>query len=355
MMKFFTKTKLVLIFFAVACFMGVVTSLIVNSLITNQIIFEAQERVKEHLSTASWVYTTKIKGIDRTILWASARQVVLAKAIKEKDFSSIQGAFSEVMAEEGLDFLTLVDHRGTVLFRFHNPGSSGDNLGQDPFFLEALKRKGVSGTQVLSKEELLKEGNDLAKKAPFQLIPTPKEKRTEKMEESSGMVLKSTHLIIGFNGEILGALMGGVLLNRNYEIVDRIKNIVFKDAKYKGKEIGTATIFLGDLRISTNVMDKEGNRAIGTRAMKEVQERVLEKGLPWIHRAFVVDDWYITAYEPIRDIHDQIIGMLYVGMLESKYTLLKEKLILLFFFFSMSGMLIALTVSFLLSWKIFKE
>jgi len=150
-------------------------------------------------------------------------------------------------------------------------------------------------------------------------------------------------------------LTGGVLLSRNYEIVDRIKNIVFKDAKYKGKEIGTATIFLGDLRISTNVMDKEGNRAIGTRVSAEVHDQVLERGLPWIQRAFVVDDWYITAYEPIRDIQDRIVGILYVGLLESRYAVMKERLILLFFFFSMSGMLVALTVSFVLSWKILKK
>jgi two-component system NtrC family sensor kinase len=194
----------------------------------------------------------------------------------------------------------------------------------------------------------------MAKKAIIQSIPVPKEKPTMKIEETSGMVLKSAHPIIDFNGEVLGVLAGGVLLNRNYEIVDRIKNIVFKDAKYKGKEIGTATVFLGDLRISTNVIDKEGNRAIGTRAMKEVQEQVLGKGTPWIHRAFVVDDWYITAYEPIRDVQDKIVGILYVGMREGKYAMMKEKLILLFFFFSMSGMLVALTVSFILSYMMLK-
>jgi two-component system NtrC family sensor kinase len=150
-------------------------------------------------------------------------------------------------------------------------------------------------------------------------------------------------------------LTGGILLNRNYEIVDQIKNIVFKDARYKGKEIGTATIFMEDLRISTNVMDKEGNRAIGTRAMREVSTQVLEQGAPWIQRAFVVDDWYITAYEPIEDVQGRRVGMLYVGMLESKYALLKEKLILFFFLFSMVGMVLALAVSFLLSWKIFKK
>jgi two-component system NtrC family sensor kinase len=354
-MKISTKTKLALIFLATACFIGVVTSLIVNSIITNQIIYEAQERVKEDLNTARWVYASKIKDIDRTIRWTSARHVVLKKVIREKNVSSIRDEFSRLMAEEGLDFLVLLDQKGTVIFRFQNPQVAGDSLIQDPFVRSALENKGISGTQILSREELLKEGEALAQRATFRLIPTPKERPTEKVEETSGMVLKSAHPVIDSNGQVLGVLAGGVLLNRNYEIVDRIKDIVFKNAKYKGKEIGTATIFFGDLRISTNVMDKEGNRAIGTRAMKEVTEQVLEKGMPWIQRAFVVDDWYITAYEPIRNIQDRIVGMLYVGMLESKYALMKERIILLFFLFSLSGMLIALTLSFLLSWKILKK
>src|SRR5512136_449517 len=349
-----TKTKLGLLFLAVACLIGVVTSIIVNSLVTNQIIFEAQERVKEDLNTARYVYTSKIKDVDHAVRWTAIRHV-LKTGVKQKDISPIRKELEGLMAEEGLDFLTLVDRNGVVLFRFHNPPVSGDSLIDDPFIKMALENKKVSGTQVLSGDELTKEGRSLTQKAIIQSIPVPKEKRTKKIEESSGMVLKAAHPIADFDGEVIGALTGGVLLNRNYEIVDRIKNIVFKDAKYKGKEIGTATIFLGDLRISTNVMDKEGNRAIGTRAMKEVQDLVLGKGMPWIHRAFVVDDWYITAYEPIRDIQDKIVGMIYVGMLESKYALMKEKLILLFFFFSMSGMLIALTISFILSWMMLRK
>jgi two-component system NtrC family sensor kinase len=353
-MKISTKTRLALIFLALACFIGVVTSIIVNSLVTNQIIFEAQERVKEHLSTARWVYESKIRDIDRTIRWTSIRHV-LKRGLKEKDISSIKNELLGLMTEEELNFLTLVDRKGTVIFRFHNPKVSGDSLIHDLFVKGALEKKAISGTQVLSGDELVREGESLAQMAIIPSVPTPKERPTKKVEETSGMVLKSAYPVIDFNGEVLGVLTGGVLLNRNYEIVDRIKNIVFKGAKYKGKEIGTATIFLGDLRISTNVMDKEGNRAIGTRAMKEVQEQVLGKGAPWIHRAFVVDDWYITAYEPIQDIQDKIVGMLYVGMMESKYALMKERLILLFFLFSMTGMLVALTVSFLLSWKILKK
>ncbi len=353
-MKITTKSKLGLLFLAVACLIGVITSIIVNSLVTNQIIFEAQERVKEDLNTARYVYNSKIRDVDQAIRWTAIRHV-LKTGLKQKNFSSIANELKGLMAEEGLDFMTLVDRNGVVMFRFHNPSVSGDSLLQDPLVKMALEKKKISGTQVLSREELSKEGRSLTQKATIQSIPVPKEKLSRKMEETSGMVLKAAYPITDFSGEVIGALTGGVLLNRNYEIVDRIKNIVFKDAKYKGKEIGTATIFLGDSRISTNVLDREGNRAIGTRAMEEVQEQVLEKGMPWIQRAFVVDDWYITAYEPIRDVQDKIVGMLYVGMRESKYAVLKEKLVLLFFFFSMCGMLIALIVAFVLSWKMLRK
>lgn len=353
-MKVPTKTQMTLIFLAVACLIGVITSIFVNHFITKQVISEAQERVKEDLNTARYVYASKAKDIDRTIRWISIRHV-LKRGLKEKNISPLRNELQELMVEEGLDFMTLADRKGVVIFRFHNPPISGDSLLHDPFVQIALQKKGISGTHVLSGDELVKEGRDLARKAMIQSIPVPKEKPARTIEETSGMVLMSAYPILDFNGTVLGVLTGGVLLNRNYEIVDQIKNIVFKDATYQGKKIGTATIFLGDLRISTNVMDKEGNRAIGTRAMKEVQEQVLGKGLPWIQRAFVVDDWYITAYEPIRDVQDKIVGMLYVGMLESKYAVMKERLILLFFFFSMSGMLIALAVSFFLFRTILKE
>ena len=344
------QKRMVFISLAIALLTGVVTGLLVNSVISDRVIHETQERIREALNTARWVYASKINDIDRVVRLTSVRHVV-RNALKGKNPSSIESDMLNLMAEEKLDFLTLVDRNGMVLFRYHNPGSAGDRISDDPFLKEALGRRGVSGTQVLPKEAMVKEGDDLAKKAVFQLVPTPKEKPTEKLEEASGMVLKSAYPITDVDGRILGVLMAGVFLNRNYEIVDRIKHIVFKDAKYKGKEIGTATIFLDDLRISTNVLDKEGHRAIGTRVMKEVQEQVLEKGLSWIQRAYVVDEWYITAYEPIRDIQDQIVGILYVGILESKYVVMKEKLIFLFMF----GMLISVAMSSLLSLRLLKK
>ncbi|OGP87506.1 MAG: hypothetical protein A2156_10855 [Deltaproteobacteria bacterium RBG_16_48_10] len=349
-MKISKKKRIALIFVLMALSTGVIIGFIVNSVITHRVIYETQERVKEALNTARWVYTSKLNDIDRTIRLTSIRYILKGALQKERALL-IKDDMTRLMADQGLDFLTLVNREGTVLMRFHNPGMSGDSLTEDPFVKEAIGNKALSGTQVLLREELLKEGKTLANKAFFFLIATPKEKPTEKLEETSGMVLKSAYPVVDVNGQVLGALVGGILMNRNYEIVDRIKNIVFRDAKYKGKEIGTATIFLEDWRISTNVIDKEGNRAVGTRVSIEVREQVLERGLPWIQRAYVVDDWYITAYEPIRDFGGKIVGILYVGILETKYTVLKERLILLFMF----GMLVSVAISSFLSLKILKR
>jgi two-component system NtrC family sensor kinase len=55
---------------------------------------------------------------------------------------------------------------------------------------------------------------------------------------------------------------------------------------------------------------------VGTRVSAEVAERVLTGGLRWIDRAFVVNDWYLSAYEPLYNLKEEVVGILYVGILE---------------------------------------
>jgi two-component system NtrC family sensor kinase len=142
------------------------------------------------------------------------------------------------------------------------------------------------------------------------------------------------------------------LLSRNFEIVDRIKQTVFQDVQYKGKDIGTATVFQDDLRISTNVRNEDGARAIGTRVAEDVYAQVVQAGQPWVGRAFVVNHWYITAYEPIRDLRNRIIGMLYVGVLEQKYVDLRQRAVLVFLAITLLGALVALALGYFISSRI---
>lgn len=89
---------------------------------------------------------------------------------------------------------------------------------------------------------------------------------------------------------------------------------------------GTATIFQrmniqGDmLRVATNVPTLDGQRAISTYV-----SAVNSDGLPndvistviagetYRGLAYVWNDWYLTAYEPLFDEAGEVIGMLYVG------------------------------------------
>ena len=176
-----TKTQMTLIFLAVACLIGVITSIFVNHFITKQVISEAQERVKEDLNTARYVYASKVKDIDRTIHWTSIRHV-LKRGLKEKNISPLRNELQELMVDEGLDFMTLVDRKGVVIFRFHNPPVSGDSLLHDPFVQIALQKKGISGTHVLSGDELSKEGRSLAGTPLSSRFPFPKKNRPGKLK-----------------------------------------------------------------------------------------------------------------------------------------------------------------------------
>ena len=170
------------------------------------------------------------------------------------------------------------------------------------------------------------EGSVLAEQARFELLPTPAARPTDDKVREDGMVTIAAVPIVSVDGVFLGVLYGGDLLNRRYGIVDRIKDEVFPQQTYEGRDVGTVTIFQGDLRISTNVTRTDGTRAVGTRLSDAVYQKVLVEGGIWADRAFVVNDWYITAYEPIRDPTGRIIGALYVGLLEAPF-LHREKVI----------------------------
>ncbi|MCK4351551.1 MAG: cache domain-containing protein, partial [Candidatus Krumholzibacteria bacterium] len=232
-----------------------------------------------------------------------------------------------IREEEGLDILSLTDAAGRVLVRARNPAVYGDKPADGIIEKVLADRESVVATQIVAAGELEKEGEELTRQVRIKPIPTPRARIESTAELTSGMMIKAAAPVMDEQGGTIGLLYGGVLLNRSYEIVDEVKDVVYRRAQHRGTDIGTTTIFQGDVRIATNVLNSDGERAIGTRVSEEVYDQVLVKGMPWIGRAFVVNAWYITAYEPIRDMEDAIIGILYVGMLEAPCVELKNRVI----------------------------
>jgi len=324
------RRKILISFFSIITIFVLSMAALGVYVIKHDIIERAQTKVKNDLNSARQIYREETENLKDVIRFTALR-FFIKDAILDNDTESLKKQLEEIRKIESLDVLTLTDKAGRVIIRARNPSVCGDSLADDELISHVLSlSKVTAATVIVPAEELMKEGADLAEQAYIKFISTPKAKPTSETEQASGMMIKAASPVFGDDGSLLGVLYGGNLLNRNYKIVDRVKETVYQAAKYKGKDVGTATIFQGDLRISTNVMTKNGNRAIGTRVSEKVYEQVLTKGLPWIDRAFVVTDWYKTAYEPIRNIKGQTIGILYVGTLEKPLVDMTKSIFLVF-------------------------
>ena len=73
-------------------------------------------------------------------------------------------------------------------------------------------------------------------------------------------------------------------------------------------------------------MTEEGKRAVGTRVSQDVYDRVLREGREYVGRAYVVNEWFITRYEPLRDHTGAVVGILYVGARESAFQALVQNI-----------------------------
>ncbi|MDZ7270946.1 MAG: cache domain-containing protein [candidate division KSB1 bacterium] len=343
------RTKLLGSSVAVVVASGAVVTWLGARLIGDRVVSQAQDKVRTDLNAARALYEEKARDV-ADLVRLTATRFFLQQALSTHDLQGLRAELMRIRNHEGLDMLTVTNARGQVLFRAGNPVARGDLQSDDPLVASVLaSRRPCWATELLPEPRLFLENPELAGRARIPLLPTPHARQRPEAEETTGMMIAAAAPVLDQNGNLIGILYGGTLLNQHYEIVDRIKNTVYQGKVYKGKDIGTATIFQDDLRIATNVTLPDGARAVGTRASEEVYRQVVVYGRPWIGRAFVVHDWYITAYEPIRNLKGDIIGMLYVGMLEAPYRDLRRQVIFTFLGAALASILFLSAVTYVVT------
>ncbi|MGB7116856.1 MAG: cache domain-containing protein [Anaerolineales bacterium] len=342
-------TKLILSFLLIIVIISVVFIVVGVQLISNRIVSEAQEKVRHDLNAAREIYLSKLFHIN-DVVRLTANRFFLEEAILSGNFDAAKFELLRIINKEELDVLTITDASGRVLIRTSNLSLSGDDQSEDDLVKVVLdSQRPIASTSIVNADDIRKESPLLAELAYFKFIDTPMARVRDDTEETAGMMMKAAAPIFDDQNHLIGVIYGGTLLNRNFEIVDKIKQTVFEDVKYKDQDVGTATIFQDDVRISTNVENEDGSRAIRTRVTEEVYDQVVINGKPWIGRAYVVNNWYITAYEPIRDVYDRIIGILYVGVLEQKYLDIKRQTIISFLAITLAGALVSLIMSYFIA------
>jgi len=352
-MFYSTRSKLIASFLGVVFLVGAVSLIIGGQLLYKAVLGEATNRVRLDLNAAREIYLNRIKSIACPLSVASM-EPALRSALKARAISEITPRLETVEKRAELDFVGAVTREGDTLCRIGKGDIHCDTTEVANPIAELIFERmvPVAGTVILRREFLSAQSPQLADRARIKVLPTARAAPNEKhREETSGMALVAAFPIFD-EGTLLGVIYGGVLLNRSTAIVDTVRDTVFQNEIYKGRSIGTATIFFNDLRIATNVLTPEGKRAVGTYVSEEVKEHVLGRGERWTDRAFVVSDWYITAYEPIEDIVGNRVGMLYVGVLEEKYWDMRRNALTVLVLIVAVGMALAIGLGYLLENRI---
>jgi C4-dicarboxylate-specific signal transduction histidine kinase len=242
----------------------------------------------------------------------------LARALRERPGADLDGLLREMRQQLKVDFLILLDGNGQVRAASNGPQPGRDYTGWQ-IARRALAGHAETEVDIFDATQLAAIDPALSERARTPLIVTRNAQATQRSEETSGMVIHAAAPVAAAGKGKTGALVGGLLLNKNLEFVDRINEIVYPEGTLPLGSVGTATLFLDDVRIATNVRLFENIRAIGTRVSVAVRYAVLEQGRTWLDRAFVVNDWYVSAYEPVIDSRGKRVGMLYVGFLEEPF------------------------------------
>ena len=135
-------------------------------------------------------------------------------------------------------------------------------------------------------------------------------------------------------------MFGDYVANGNFEVVDKVKAIAG----------GTATIFMGETRVSTNVQKPDGSRAVGTQlAPGAAHDSVFVNHKAYRGEADILGRRFFTVYDPILDPAGKVIGIWYVGVPQSEFfaivDALQQRAIV-------TGVIVALVASLLLFWAL---
>ncbi len=257
-----------------------------------------------------------------------AESAALQAALADGQQAELITLLQRLRAREHLDFVNLRGPDGLLRMTDSGPAATVDR--QSPAFQSSIRSLDKSGdhtsVELLQPDQVALLAPALLARVPVTLVNTRNAAPTQRLREERALVLLSTQAVRDAQGRTIGHVQAGILLNRNLDFIDHINEIVYPEGALPFGSRGTATLFIDDVRISTNVrlFGSDGEkRAIGTRVSQTVRDSVLGDGRTWLDQAFVVNDWYVSAYQPLANGSGQRIGMLYVGFLQAPFTRIK--------------------------------
>jgi two-component system NtrC family sensor kinase len=319
------QATLVISFTLVATLTIGVGSWVISLTIDSYLADAMDERIARDIHLAETFYNIKLRQI-----FGIANRLALHEHVVDNLAAASQGDqqalkfIDEEIYNKGLGltlggnhFVVILNTKGDVLVGRlitivgeQIPLISGGNWADLPVISKVLEQGvEIASTEVIPEELLAQVG--IADQARIELIDTPRA-APEPFDTREG---RAALALVGVapiqaDQQTLGLAMVFHMLNNDFTLVDQIRDAA---------QVDIATIFFGDLRVSTNVINEAGDRAIGTRVSQEVGNVVLYGGHEYVGSAFVVNEDYITRYEPLQNHLGQIVGMLNVGARQASF------------------------------------
>ena len=251
-------------------FMIAVTITIITYIVSIQSSDLVSKLSAAEAAAANRMFATEIQRLQsearlRAEIIAYSNAVITS--VLNKDDATLKSALMQL--GEDLDTIMVVDTEGNVLMRKHSD-QKGDNV---------LSQKIVS--------DVLDTGKS------FDMIAKG---------ATVGMATRGSAAILDFGGNIIGAVISGHDLS-NSKYVDTLKKLNNSEA----------TIFDGDTRLSTTLIDEKGNRVVGTKASDVVIETVIRQGKDYSLQIVLFGKDYFAYYSPLV-IDGNVVGMLFNGV-----------------------------------------
>ncbi|MBC8016965.1 MAG: cache domain-containing protein [Verrucomicrobia bacterium] len=298
------------------------------SIITTRFSSQALQSVASNLDSAHEIFLADLSRLS-DIIRLTGQSPELGAAITDPTLAPLVSPLQTILRNERLSFLTVVDRYGFVRYRAANPVISGDSRRGEKLIADALKGVPGSGVMLLSVSQAERENPLLPAMMSIPVKATAHARLYTKKVEERGLFQVAAVPVPAPDGSVAGVVYGGVMLNGDNHLIDRITQVVFQRGEADIRACGNATLFLDDVRIATSVLDEQGKPAIGTLMSEEVFSAI-SHGDSWVGSAFVLDSRYFTAYEPLRDLRGAVVGALYVGMPEKPLLQLRRQINVIF-------------------------
>ncbi|NJD18005.1 MAG: HAMP domain-containing protein, partial [Gemmatimonadetes bacterium] len=337
------KARLISSYLVILALGGLITSVVGSWIVSSTIMREAQAGAVRSLATARTIYEDELARLRQTVSLLAGEPVLVD--VTGEGSASGERRLDRVWRDSGFDFMGVTDAHGRVVQRAALDTSVGDTVMGD-VVAAALQGRTVAAPELLDLDRLAREAPDLGLAVSLEVVATPQGWTPGSPRLTKGMVLLAAAPLADEGGEIEGAVYAGILVNANLELVDRMWHVLYAGETYQGEPVGTVTLFQDGVRVATTVTAEAGKRALGTTVSEPVARAVLGEGRAWQDRAFVVHDWYLTAYEPLRSLGGATVGIIGVGVLERYYAQIRDRVIVSFFAIAGLGFLVILVATY---------